>query len=72
MFLILRTYIVFCILSYLLHTFFMQVKELNHEPNEFEVFKKTHTRKYDQGQKMWIDNRSNGVAVIVFMYIIKI
>ncbi|XP_052172252.1 uncharacterized protein LOC127788179 [Diospyros lotus] len=38
-------------------------KELDCELNEFEVFRKTHTRKDDQGQKMWVDNRSKGIVV---------
>ena len=50
----------------------MQAKELDREPNEFKVFKRTHTRKDDQGQEVWVDNRSKGIAVIVFMYIITI
>ena len=50
----------------------MQPRELDCEPNEFKVFKKTYTRKDDQGQKVWLDNRLKGIAIIVFMYIIKI
>ena len=46
----------------------MQAKELDCEPNEFEIFRRTHTRKDDQGQKVWVDNRSKVVAVIIFMY----
>ncbi|XP_052176229.1 uncharacterized protein LOC127790674 isoform X2 [Diospyros lotus] len=37
-------------------------KELNRELNEFEIFKKTHTRKNDQGQEVWVDHRSQTVA----------
>ena len=46
----------------------MQAKELDREPNEFEIFRRTHTRKDDQGQEVWVDNRSKAVAVIIFMY----
>ena len=46
----------------------MQARELNREPNEFKIFKRTHTRKDDQEQEVWVDNRSKTVTVIVFMY----
>ena len=46
----------------------MHAKELDCEPNEFEIFRRIHTQKDDQGQEVWVDNRSKAIAVIVFMY----
>ena len=57
-------YFVLC----LLYIFVMQAKELDREPNEFEIFRRTHTRNDDQGQEVWVDNRAKALAVIVFMY----
>lgn len=54
------------------YIFVIQTKKLNREPNEFEIFKKTHTRKNDQGQEVWVDHRSQTVAVIIFTYMYDI
>lgn len=50
------------------YVFVIQAKELNREPNEFEVFRKSHTQKNDQGQEMWVDHRSQTVTIIIFTY----
>ncbi|XP_052177618.1 uncharacterized protein LOC127791679 [Diospyros lotus] len=36
--------------------------ELNREPNEFEFFRRTHTRKDNQGEEVWVDDRSRAIA----------
>ena len=46
----------------------MQAKELDRKPNEFEIFRRTHTQKDDQEQEVWVDNRSKTIAIIIFMY----